>query len=266
MKKIFFLNLLLLITSCFYSQSAIKTKTPESSAILEVSSSVNKGVLIPRVQLLSTDNKHPLSGDIPNGTIVFNTANAGQGINAVIPNIYIWFVDRWMFPAIINKEPDLVAKFSNSSNNKTNFNPPNTSTFIEIPIFENQLINDNNDVFERINSTSIRIKKNGVYLIAANLALRQSPAVEESRLSDYIYFKVDNNLASSKIVTLAPQYNPSNVNINGRFAFGINSYANISAGQVLTLVSERYRNGSNYNGTLIFDESSLSSVTIIKID
>lgn len=265
MKKAPYIILLLLSIS-FYGQTGIKTKVPQSSAILEISSSENKGVLIPRVQLNSTNDKHPLTGDIPNGTLVFNSATSGSGITAVFPNLYVWEDGRWKFPTNIKKDSDVVVKFTNSSTNATNLNPPNTSTKVDIPIFDNELFNDDSDVFERINSTSVMIKKSGLYLISTNLALRQSPAVEDSRLSDYIYFSVDNNLASSKIITLVPQYDPDDVNINGRFAFGLNAYSNINAGQILTLKSERYKNGSNYNGTLIFDSTSFSSITIIKID
>ena len=39
----------------------------------------------------------------------------------------------------------------------------------------------------------------------------------------------------------------------------------MSSGDVLTFLSQRYKDGKNYNGTVNFDETSLSSITIVKI-
>ncbi len=259
--------LLLSLTTIFYGQiTGVGIKNPPGSTALQVTSANNKGVLIPRVALQAANNKSPLTGNIPNGTLVLNTANAGSGLNAVSPDLYAWFDGKWITPANINKAQDVAVQFHNVQGNTTNINPSNLNTKIAIPIFGTQAFNDDTSVFERINATSLRIKKSGVYLLSANLALRQNPAVHNSRLSAYISFEIGGQLASSKLVTLAPQYNPSNVNINGRFGFILSAYADVTAGQVLTLVSERYKSGSNYDGTVYFDSTSLSSVTIVKID
>lgn len=69
-----------------YSQVGINTTAPNSDSVLEVSST-NQGILLPRVALSSTILASPLSTNVE-GTVVYNTATAGAGINAVFPGMY----------------------------------------------------------------------------------------------------------------------------------------------------------------------------------
>lgn len=257
------------IMNCFFaihifSQVGIGTTEPASSSILDITST-DKGVLIPRVKLVGADDKSPLTGNIPDGTLVFNTDKSGVGDNSVIPGVYVWKNNRWVFPGALGVTQSKAIKFTNSTSSSTNLNPSSVATPVDIDIFNTEVFNDDPSVFEKINGYQLIIKEAGLYLVSVNLALKQSPAVGNSRLSNYIYLNLDGSLASSKIITLVPQYNPNDIDIDGRFAFGSNSYMNVEAGQILTLHSQRYKDGDNYNGTLKFDETSLSSVTLIKI-
>lgn len=265
MKNIIKIIVLLLGYTISFGQVGIGTVNPISSSVLDITSP-NKGVLIPRVALSAADSKSPLSGNIPNGTMVFNTVKAGTGAAAVIPGIYVWLDSEWVFPASIGTKAVVkAAKFNNLSSSITNFNPFSVASPINIDMFGSTVFNDDPLIFEKLNNYQIRINEPGLYLVNANLALRQNPAVEESELHDYIHFNLDGVLASSNISTVVPQYNPSDININGRFAFGSISYIYANAGQILSLQSTRGRDGSNYNGTVNFDPVSLSSVTIIKL-
>ncbi|WP_312300538.1 hypothetical protein [Chryseobacterium sp.] len=265
MKNIFKIIVLVFSYSISFGQVGIGTVNPVSSSVLDITSP-NKGVLIPRVTLSATNNKLPLSGNIPDGTMVFNTIKSGTGPTAVIPGVYIWVNNEWVFPASLGTKTTVKAvKFNNLSSSTTNFNPPTVGSPVNIDVFGSVVFNDDPSVFEKLNNYQVRINAPGLYLVSANLALRQSPAVEESELHDYIHFNLDGVLASSNISTVVPQYNPSDININGRFAFGSTSYIYANAGQILTLQSTRGADGSNYNGTVIFDAASLSSVTIIKL-
>ena len=88
MKKIPFLTCFLFLLS-YYSiaQSiGIGTPTPNSNAILEISSS-NKGLLLPRVALTATNAAAPLSSFVA-GMTVYNTATAGTIPNNVQPGYY----------------------------------------------------------------------------------------------------------------------------------------------------------------------------------
>ncbi|WP_419869018.1 hypothetical protein [Chryseobacterium sp. CT-SW4] len=267
MKKIFIKLMLVLPMSLAYGQVGLGTQSPANSSVMDITST-NKGVLIPRVALSSTQDKAPLSGNIPTGTMVFNTVNAGTGVYSVIPSVYAWNGAEWVFPAAIGKTKYEVIKFSNSPASSINFNPISVASPVGIDIFNTVVLNSDTSgsIYEKIGDYQLRIKQDGLYLISANLALKQSPAVEDSRLSDYIYFNLDGVLASAKVITLVPQYDPSDINIGGRFAFGSNSYINAKAGQILTMHSARYKDGNNYNGTVNYDTTSLSSVTVIKIN
>jgi hypothetical protein len=263
MKKIYLLIAFLLISKAF-GQIGIGTVNPSTAAALDISSS-NKGVLIPRVALTSVDSILPLSGNIPDGLIIFNTATAGTGDVAVFPGPYVWANNQWNVPAELNTAKAKAVKFTNPAGSITNFNPATTALPTSVDIFGTQIFNDDNSIFEKLTDYSLLIKQAGLYLISINLALKQNPAVNQSRLADYLYFNVNGSLASAKVITLVPQYNPANVNINGRFAFSSNSYAYITPGAILTFLSQRYKDGVNYNGTVNFDNASLSSITIIKI-
>lgn len=70
--------------------------TPAASAQLDVQAT-DRGVLIPRVALISTGTFAPLVGGVQNSMLVFNTATANTGVNQVTPGFYYWStaIGRW---------------------------------------------------------------------------------------------------------------------------------------------------------------------------
>ncbi|MGG5210027.1 hypothetical protein ACQWU4_13940 [Chryseobacterium sp. MIQD13] len=264
MKNIFKLLLICFCTSKAFGQVGIGTTAPATSSALDITSS-NKGVLIPKVELTAKNLKSPLAGNIPDGTMVFNTLRSGTGADVLIPGIYVWMNNKWNFPAELGTAESKAVKFASSPASTTNFNPATVASPVGIDIFNSAVFNDDAAMFEKIDDYQLKINQSGLYLVSLNLALKQAPAVDQSRLSDYIYFNLNGNLASAKVITLVPQYNPGDINIGGRFAFGLNSYIQVTAGSVLTLRSQRYKDGADYNGILNFDGVSTSSVTIVKI-
>ncbi|GAA4166050.1 hypothetical protein GCM10022217_39100 [Chryseobacterium ginsenosidimutans] len=264
MKKLLIIGFSIFSTLYLKSQVGIGTPSPATSAVLDITST-NKGTLFPRVALIATNNKAPLSGNIPNGTLVFNTASNGTDATAVFPGVYQWNNTEWIYPSALGEPKGKAVKFTNSASSTTNFNSATIASPTNIDIFTTLSFNDDTNIFEKINDYQLRIKQAGLYLVSVNLALKQNPAVQDSEVYNYIYFNLDGTLASSSIATLPPQYNPGRININGRFAFSSNSYVYATAGQILTLHSKRWKDGSTYNGTVNFDTNSLSSVTIIKL-
>jgi hypothetical protein len=88
MKKGFIL-LLLAFANLIFGQVAIGKTTVNSSAVLEVSSSSNKGILPPRVDIVDI-----LSSTIPvnaptDGLVVYNKGNT------ISPGLYIWKNNKW---------------------------------------------------------------------------------------------------------------------------------------------------------------------------
>lgn len=73
-----------------FSQVGIGIEYPEPSAALEVFAT-DKGILIPRVHLLSTTDQTTITGGMINGLLVFNTAVQ----NDLQVGFYYWYVDSW---------------------------------------------------------------------------------------------------------------------------------------------------------------------------
>ncbi|WP_312297926.1 hypothetical protein [Chryseobacterium sp.] len=265
MKKIFIISLAYLSIVNYYGQVGIGTVNPISSSVLDITST-NKGVIIPQVQLTSIKDKSPLAGNIPNGTMVFNTIKSNMGINAVIPGIYVWYNNEWVFPSEIGAVKAKVVKYTNSASTVTNFNPDTVDKPANIDIFSTEVYNDDPTIFKKLNDFQIRLEEAGLYLVSVNLALKQNTPTNKSLLYDYIHFNLDGVMASSNISTMVPQNDPSKVDIKGRFAYGFTSYITATAArQVLTLQSTRGQDGAKYNGIISFDNVSLSSVSIIKL-
>lgn len=86
-----FLIVFLFISSTIFSQVGIGTTNPAPGAILDINSD-NSGVLIPRVELVATNNQAPIIAPTPEtGLLVFNTAT----VNDVSPGFYFWTGSQW---------------------------------------------------------------------------------------------------------------------------------------------------------------------------
>ena len=82
------------LTSYSQQNIGIGTTTPDSSALLDLNSN-SKGLLLPRIALTGA-NTWSLSGSKPiDGMVIYNSAYAGSGINAVAPGIYYWRGNQW---------------------------------------------------------------------------------------------------------------------------------------------------------------------------
>ncbi|KUJ63566.1 hypothetical protein AR687_02450 [Flavobacteriaceae bacterium CRH] len=94
---------LFVVLGCYsaYSQVGIGTKTPNASAQLEITVDDNnpkKGVLIPRVKLMSTidtgtivKSNDPNQQPYVNSLLVFATDKVGD----ITPGYYYWYIDKW---------------------------------------------------------------------------------------------------------------------------------------------------------------------------
>src|SRR5690606_19495274 len=85
MKKMTFLAALLGVTHFSNAQVGIGTATPADAAQLEISA-INKGVLIPRVELRDTTDFGPVTGTEVESLLVYNT----ETIADVTPGFYYW--------------------------------------------------------------------------------------------------------------------------------------------------------------------------------
>ncbi len=87
-KSLFYISLFLVYCP-MWAQVGIGTTTPNTTAVLDIASN-NSGVLFPRVALAARNAITPVATVPATGLVVYNTATAGIGINAVTPGFYYW--------------------------------------------------------------------------------------------------------------------------------------------------------------------------------
>ncbi len=91
MNKIIFFVCLISFTT--FGQVGINTENPNSDSYLELSST-DKGLLLPRLNLVASNNFAPLTAHVA-GMIVYNTASSGTMENIVYPGLYINSGTNW---------------------------------------------------------------------------------------------------------------------------------------------------------------------------
>ncbi|AJH15621.1 MULTISPECIES: hypothetical protein [Myroides] len=72
-----------------YSQVGVGTSAPISSSQLEIKA-IDKGVLIPRIELTSLTSFSPIKGTEAESLLIYNTALVGTGNTAIVPGFYYW--------------------------------------------------------------------------------------------------------------------------------------------------------------------------------
>ena len=187
----------LLFTSGF-SQVGIGTTTPDSSAILDITST-SKGLLLPRVNLTGTADNTTISNPA-NGLLVFNLGAAGSGTTAVSANsLYFRQNSLWQkfttsseinvgsasneyVLSSVNDQP-LTASQLTSVNSSETFDVPVTWSASEI------LIDDPTDIQLQNNNQTFIIKQSGNYRLLANFTFNPKRNVATDN-SNYSYVTI----------------------------------------------------------------------------
>lgn len=135
------------------------------SALLDVGKALvsgngddTKGMLIPRVQLVASNNTAPIlpaPGVNEKGLIVYNTATAGSSPNNVVPGYYYWDGTKWISLGGGNGGLDWGLLGNSGTNAATNF--LGTTDAVDL-------------VFKTNNSEAMRILSNGWVGIGSNTA------------------------------------------------------------------------------------------------
>lgn len=89
--KIIFSFYLLSVSA--FGQVGINTQDPNSDSYLELASN-DKGLLVPRLNLVAINNPAPLSAHVA-GMVVYNTGSSGSMENIVYPGLYINSGTSW---------------------------------------------------------------------------------------------------------------------------------------------------------------------------
>lgn len=88
MKKSYIL-LLLMIAQITYAQVAIGKTSVTPSAVLDISQNTNKGVLLPRVDIVDILNNTSPVNNPTEGLVVYNKGNS------ISPGLYLWKNNKW---------------------------------------------------------------------------------------------------------------------------------------------------------------------------
>lgn len=89
-----FLIFIIVFCKLSYSQVGINTSSPNLSSMLDITS-LDKGLLIPRISLTSTNSASPIISPAVS-LLVYNTATSGAGITSVYPGYYYWDGAQWL--------------------------------------------------------------------------------------------------------------------------------------------------------------------------
>lgn len=93
-KKVLFFFFFSIFHLSILAQVGIGTTNPANSSKLEIAST-DKGILIPRVALSSTNTAGPITGTLTEGLLVYNTATSGTSPNDVSPGFYYYTGTIW---------------------------------------------------------------------------------------------------------------------------------------------------------------------------
>lgn len=76
------------------AQYGFGTNAPDPQAVIDANDP-NKGILVPRLALVATNNISPFTSTPTTSMLVYNTATAGVAPNNVIPGFYYWNGTAW---------------------------------------------------------------------------------------------------------------------------------------------------------------------------
>jgi len=101
-QKFYLLCIAFLFVTSFISAQTVQkigvnAMTIDPNAVLELNST-NKGLLLPRLALVATDNVAPMTGTIEKGMTVYNTTTKSgvEGSTEVTPGFYYWDSAQWV--------------------------------------------------------------------------------------------------------------------------------------------------------------------------
>lgn len=200
MKKI---NLLLFssIIASANAQVGIGTSDIESGVILKVVSKFNMsnnlqgGILLPNLNLTGTQAYVPAVGTPVDGLLVYNTANT-TGTNNVSAGHYYWDQTASKWDDLYNPIKNDICKYSNQDIT-TNFN--DGSTYMDL--FSNFIENENTTLYQKVNGTTLKITRTGLYKVILNLDMRIRQTSQDRDLFGVGLF-LDGTRVSGQVVVM----------------------------------------------------------------
>lgn len=160
------------IASFSWGQIGIGTSSVNPNITLQVESipysgsTSYGGILFPRIALTAANVFAPVTGTPITGLIVYNTSVSGTGNNAVTPGLYFWDNAKALWSRMAQKDADDTALFSNQDINTDLNNGINYAD-----LFANIRFNNDTNLYEKVNNTTLKINEVGYYKLILNLDL-----------------------------------------------------------------------------------------------
>ena len=195
-----------------YSQVGIGTSSPNSSALLDMTST-NKGFLLPRLNLTGVNDNTSILNPA-NGLLVFNLAAAGTGSNAVAANsLYfrqnsVWqkFTSDAEVSILESSNQYVLRSVANQVLTDVQVSSINSSETYEVPVIwssDEVLIDDPNDIELMANNQTFKVKTTGNYRVLANFSFTPKRSVTENN-SNYSYVTISLLQSKDSGVTWIP--------------------------------------------------------------
>lgn len=155
------LALLLLVCSVTFQEAAAQVKigdnptTINPNSILELENT-SKGLLLPRLNLVATNNPAPTNAFVQ-GMFIFNLSTNGTGSTAVSPGIYFCDGTQWVRVATTSQQSafNVLKVEYTASQSQTNFTTPAAITDLnKISVYRNGV----NINCTQVNATTISLE------------------------------------------------------------------------------------------------------------
>jgi hypothetical protein len=253
----------LMFTAKVRSQIGIGTASISNGVMLQLEAA-DKGVILPRIALVARSSTSPLSSAIPNGTMIFNTATAGNYPDNVTPGLHWWNSTDQQWININTNKNNIFLEYTNAESS-TNYN---STTQQNVKIFGNKIINDNSSIYQ-VNTANqtVQINRKGLYSISALLSFDRLDADEEGRLSLSAQLYINNAAAGTEQV-ISPGYTTSINDNRGLFSHSFTEYLEINEGDIISLKIKKTTgtySGDYGTAQVRFLKSGDSSIAIYRI-
>lgn len=246
-----------------YSQVGINTPTTNDGVTLQLEST-NKGVLFPRIALVSRTSTSPLAASIPTGTMVFNTATTGVFPNTITQGLHWWSAEEQQWTSLNTNIENAIVKYTNSEVS-TNYN---TTTWQNAKLFGNKIFNESTTIYAvNTSNQTITIGKSGLYSISALLSFNKLDGGDDGRiaLSARVYL---NNVAVGTEQAINSDYTAGVDNGYGFFSHSFTEYLELNDGDVISIRLKKTTgtySGSDGSAAVPFNLNGQSSIAISRI-
>lgn len=221
------------------AQVVVNSTEVEPSAALKIVS-FNRGILIPRIGLIDNTDINTIANPVISLLVYNKTTNSN-----ISPGYYYWNGNLWerLFDDEVVYERVVYENIDISTNINGN---------LDLPIFENLIINEAPQLYTFLSNTRIQITKNGRYEIDLNLHLRSTINGAEPRLRIEVNGNPIGAVGTSGHITTNAGHRNSSIHLFETF--------NLSAGDVLSIRMRPVNSGKT-----TFANVGSSEITITKI-